>query len=83
MVRLVACTIVIIILSSLVWSTSGFGQEMPPSDMCDLYIDETRATWPPLHITVNECMKMLREALPNLKDGVDIQCKCVRGTSAS
>lgn len=91
MVRFVCCLVIFIALSLLFGLSTGFGQvrlEKPPvSGMCDLHVGpdgyEMSITWPKQMTPRHECMALLRELLPRLKDGNNIYCQCQEGAARS
>lgn len=60
---------------------AAFGQGLPKSDLCKLYIDDQVAT---LDMPRKKCAQLLQSLLPRFREekkGTSIYCQCIEGSS--
>lgn len=79
--RLIAITLITIALLLAFNMSIAGAQKMMPSGVCDFYVNGVRVTWPPHYTSTKDCMALIREFAPRKKDGTEIKCQCVEGSS--
>lgn len=83
MLRVSIAALLFIVLSALFLASSGWGQYLQKTEMCDLYVEGIRVTWPQSYTPIKECKKMLNELSLAVPFGTDMHCQCIADSARS